>query len=109
MTIWIASVDARHMMAEYAEGKGETMVVAKEIASRKKISKDTLVIHAEKDAANLDAPYFQWRMTTRAQMVIIIPITILRRTIRSFSSADEVMATLTLEVGFASPPVLLTI
>ena len=32
-TIWIASVDARHTRAEYAEGKGETMVGAKEIAT----------------------------------------------------------------------------
>ena len=32
-TIWIASVDAMHTRAESAEGKGETMVGAKEIAS----------------------------------------------------------------------------
>ena len=32
-TIWVASVDAMHTRAESAEGKGETMVGAKEIAS----------------------------------------------------------------------------
>jgi hypothetical protein len=32
-TIMIASVDARHTRAESAEGKGETMVGAKEIAT----------------------------------------------------------------------------
>jgi hypothetical protein len=32
-TIWTASVDARLTMAEYAEGKGETMVAAREIAT----------------------------------------------------------------------------
>jgi hypothetical protein len=31
-TIWVASVDARHTRAESAEGKGEMMVGAKEIA-----------------------------------------------------------------------------
>jgi hypothetical protein len=32
-TIWVASVDARHTRVESAEGKGETMVGAKDIAS----------------------------------------------------------------------------
>jgi hypothetical protein len=32
-TIWVASADAMHTRAESAEGKGETMVGAKEIAS----------------------------------------------------------------------------
>jgi hypothetical protein len=32
-TIMIASINARHTMAESAEGKGETMVGAKEIAT----------------------------------------------------------------------------
>ena len=45
-TIWIASVGARHMRAEYAEGKGEMTVGAKEIATSTKKSKDTLVQHA---------------------------------------------------------------
>jgi len=31
-TIWISSVNAMHTRAESAEGKGETMVGAKEIA-----------------------------------------------------------------------------
>jgi hypothetical protein len=39
-TIWIASVDARHTRAEYAEGKGEMMVVAKEIATSTQKNKD---------------------------------------------------------------------
>ena len=32
-TIWVASADATHTRAESAEGKGETMVGAKEIAT----------------------------------------------------------------------------
>jgi hypothetical protein len=32
-TMWVASVDARHTRAESTEGKGETMVGAKEIAT----------------------------------------------------------------------------
>jgi len=32
-TIWVASVHARHTRAESVEGKGETMVGAKEIVS----------------------------------------------------------------------------
>ena len=39
-TTWVASVDARHTRAEYAEGKGEMMVVAKEIATSTQKNKD---------------------------------------------------------------------
>jgi hypothetical protein len=38
-TIWVASVDATHTRAESVEGKGETMVGAKEIASWTKKTK----------------------------------------------------------------------
>ncbi len=40
-TVWIASADARHTRAEYAEGKGEMMVGAKEIVTSTKKNKDT--------------------------------------------------------------------
>ena len=50
-TIWVASVDARHTRAVYAEGKGETMVGAKEIAKLTKKGIYTEVKHADKSAA----------------------------------------------------------
>ena len=40
-TIWVASVNATHTRAESAEGKGVTMVGAKEIASWAKKNSDT--------------------------------------------------------------------
>ena len=50
-TIMIASVDAMHTRAESAEGKGETIVGAKEIATWLKKERNTRVKHAAKTAA----------------------------------------------------------
>ena len=50
-TIMIASVDAMHTRAESAEGKGEIMVGAKEIATWPKKERNTRVKHAAKTAA----------------------------------------------------------
>ena len=50
-TIMIASVDAMHTRAESAEGKGGTMVGAKEIASWAKNNRDTQRKHAAANAA----------------------------------------------------------
>ena len=58
-TIWVASVDARHKRAESAEGKGETMVGAKEIATLIKKKSNTRLKHAADTAAKLTAPFFQ--------------------------------------------------
>jgi predicted class III extradiol MEMO1 family dioxygenase len=50
-TIMIASVDATHTRAESAEGKGETIVGAKEIATWLKKERNTRVKLAAKTAA----------------------------------------------------------
>jgi hypothetical protein len=47
----IASIDAMHTRAESAEGKGGTMVGAKEIASWAKNNRDTQRKHAAANAA----------------------------------------------------------
>ena len=71
-TTWVASVDARHTRAESAEGKGETMVGAKEIATKNKRASIMGVKLVADTAAKLNAPFFQSIVMSNRSCIIAI-------------------------------------